>query len=347
MREVSSSGFLTSGPFARMCTTMSTPPSPSTARREPADREVAVVAVAPALAQLGRHVLEPVVLGVERIDLRERQLAAAGQRSDVVELAALEHGLEDAERGRPGRRPRPSRRPRRAPWRSRSRSRRRRRRRRPARACRSDRSRAWRCHRAEGAGQRRPRSTRSRGRARRRAARPVLSALRSHMHRGAGVRCVTCIADRHCPSPWMISTEASAQPAQCTPAAADAARPRRRRRSRPPAASSMRSAGRSVARRSAIEGATPAATTDADGRFTIEAPARRDAGDQLGSPRPRARQRHRARARRHRPAARRSARARRSRSRGEAPTPAAGAAAARSRGASSGCPAPAATSCAR
>ena len=70
---------------------------------EARDREVAEIAVAPAVAQLGGDVLEPVVLGIERIDLREGKLAAAGHLERGVELAALEHRLEDAERRRPRR----------------------------------------------------------------------------------------------------------------------------------------------------------------------------------------------------------------------------------------------------
>ena len=74
MRLVSSSGFFTSGPLARLCTTMSSGCSPKSARRrcdQPLDAEVAVVAVALGLAQLGRHVLERVELGVERVDALE------------------------------------------------------------------------------------------------------------------------------------------------------------------------------------------------------------------------------------------------------------------------------------
>jgi len=44
--------------------------------REPADREVSEIAVAAAVAELGRHVFQAIELGVERVDLRELQLAA-------------------------------------------------------------------------------------------------------------------------------------------------------------------------------------------------------------------------------------------------------------------------------
>jgi hypothetical protein len=66
------------------------------------DREVAGVAVAAALLQLGRRVVERVVVGVERVDLLEAHLRAVGEGHRVGELAALEHRLEDHERGRPG-----------------------------------------------------------------------------------------------------------------------------------------------------------------------------------------------------------------------------------------------------
>ena len=46
-------------------------------------------------------VLEAIELGVERVDLVERELATVGELQRRVELAALEHGLEDAERRRP------------------------------------------------------------------------------------------------------------------------------------------------------------------------------------------------------------------------------------------------------
>jgi hypothetical protein len=59
--------------------------------------------IAPVVADLRRHVLEPIELGIERVDLRELQLAAVAHRERSVELAALEHRLEDAERGWPRR----------------------------------------------------------------------------------------------------------------------------------------------------------------------------------------------------------------------------------------------------
>ena len=70
-------------------------------RGQAADREVPRVAVAPVVLQLRRDVLEPIELGVERVDLRERHLLAPREGKRGVELAALEHHLEDAQRGRP------------------------------------------------------------------------------------------------------------------------------------------------------------------------------------------------------------------------------------------------------
>ena len=66
------------------------------------DAAVAVVAVALRLAQLGRHVLDPVELGVQRVDALEAQLAAVAELQRLVHLAPLQQGLEDAQRRRPG-----------------------------------------------------------------------------------------------------------------------------------------------------------------------------------------------------------------------------------------------------
>ncbi len=112
----------------------------SGARRRPSMREVAVLAVA-LRSRAARPARRRACRSRRRAGrcARTRACAPSDSRSDCVELAALEHRLEDAERRRPGADARRRRRPRRAPWRSRSRSRRRRRRRRRARACRGDR----------------------------------------------------------------------------------------------------------------------------------------------------------------------------------------------------------------
>jgi hypothetical protein len=51
---------------------------------------------------VGRDVVEPVVVGVERVDRGEREPGAARQPQGVVELAALQVDLERLEQGRPG-----------------------------------------------------------------------------------------------------------------------------------------------------------------------------------------------------------------------------------------------------
>ena len=84
---------------------MSRPRSPKSGAqplRRPGDREVAVLLVALVLADLRGHVVERVVLGVERVDPLELELPPVGQLQRLVHLAALEQLLEDAERRRPG-----------------------------------------------------------------------------------------------------------------------------------------------------------------------------------------------------------------------------------------------------
>ena len=70
---------------------------------QPLDREVAALVVALARAHLLRHVVERVVVGVERDrSSRTRACSPSRQLARLVDLAALEQGLEDAERRRPG-----------------------------------------------------------------------------------------------------------------------------------------------------------------------------------------------------------------------------------------------------
>jgi hypothetical protein len=70
-------------------------------RDGPLDAAVAVIAVALRLAQLHRHVLVRVEVGVEGVDALEAELAAVAHRQRRLHLA-LEQGAEDPEGGRPG-----------------------------------------------------------------------------------------------------------------------------------------------------------------------------------------------------------------------------------------------------
>ena len=104
-RLVSSSGSFTSGPLARLCTTMSRPWSPKSCVSR---------ATVPAMVKsprslyrlfsrdLGGHVRHGVERGIERVDPLERERLAARQRERVGHLAALEQLLEDAEGRGPG-----------------------------------------------------------------------------------------------------------------------------------------------------------------------------------------------------------------------------------------------------
>ena len=65
-------------------------------------REVGVLLVPLVLAHVGGHVVEGVVLGVERQDAFELELAAVGELQRRIELPATEQRLEDAERRGPG-----------------------------------------------------------------------------------------------------------------------------------------------------------------------------------------------------------------------------------------------------
>jgi hypothetical protein len=65
------------------------------------DADVAELAVALVVARLLGHVGVDVEVGVEAVDLLERELAAVRHLHGLVELAALEQGLEDAQRRRP------------------------------------------------------------------------------------------------------------------------------------------------------------------------------------------------------------------------------------------------------
>jgi hypothetical protein len=65
------------------------------------DREVGVRSVAPALAHLGRGLVQGVVLGIERVDALELQLASARELERLPHATQLEQLGEDAVGGWP------------------------------------------------------------------------------------------------------------------------------------------------------------------------------------------------------------------------------------------------------
>ena len=67
----------------------------------PIDAEVASLTVALLLPELLRRVFERVVLGVERVDLLELELAPVGHRERLIELPAPQERLENPKRRRP------------------------------------------------------------------------------------------------------------------------------------------------------------------------------------------------------------------------------------------------------